>query len=128
MKVVCRLHQAYNDSTEVLIVEKQYEVSHPFRVILTLNPDDDGYVATVPSLPGCITDGKTIEDALTHAGEAISLYLDALQNKKESDNTIVLSEAFKFLLNEEDDVYDEKYGYLLKGEEGRDLPRSRSFL
>jgi len=36
--------------------------------------EDGWYVVTVPSLPGCITQGKTIEEAKENIREAISLY------------------------------------------------------
>jgi predicted RNase H-like HicB family nuclease len=43
-------------------------------------PGEDGYwVAECPSLPGCITQGKTKEDALTNIREAIEGYLEALK-------------------------------------------------
>ena len=35
-----------------------------------------GYVADVPELPGCMSQGKTIEAALENVKEAIALYLD----------------------------------------------------
>ena len=38
-------------------------------------------------------------------------------------DVVVLDESFKFLLNKEDDVYDEKYGHLLESKEGRNLHR-----
>jgi predicted RNase H-like HicB family nuclease len=46
-----------------------------FDVILTPDLEDGGYTVTVPALPGCITDGGTIDEALTNAREAIELYL-----------------------------------------------------
>ena len=96
-------------------MEKQYEVSHSFQVVVTPDLDDGGYVITVPSLPGCITEGDTVEEALRNVKDAIALYVDHLKNCREHRNdAIVLDEkTFGFLLNEEDDVYDEKYGYLL---------------
>lgn len=114
-KVVRHLPLAYNDATEVFNVEKQYEVSHSFQVVVTPDLDDDGYVVTVPSLPGCITEGDTIEEALHNVKDAIAFYVDHLKNRREHRNdAIVLDEnTFGFLLNEKDDVYDEKYGYLL---------------
>ena len=42
-----------------------------------LYPDEDNYwVVEVPSLPGCISQGETKEEALTNIQEAISLYLE----------------------------------------------------
>ena len=41
--------------------------------------DEDGvYVATVPSLPGCISQGKTEQEALANIQEAIGLHLRSL--------------------------------------------------
>ncbi len=37
-----------------------------------------GYVATVPVLPGCHTQGETLEEAETNVREAIELYLESL--------------------------------------------------
>jgi len=39
---------------------------------------EGGYVAQVPSLPGCHTQGETLEEAERHAQEAIALYLESL--------------------------------------------------
>jgi len=46
-----------------------------YRIILRPEPDG-GFTATVPSLPGCVTWGETIEETKTMAREAISLYLE----------------------------------------------------
>ena len=49
-----------------------------------LYPGEDGYfVVEVPSLPGCISQGKTREEALTNIEEAIALYIKVLQNRGE---------------------------------------------
>jgi predicted RNase H-like HicB family nuclease len=37
---------------------------------------DGGYVASVPALPGCVSQGDTREDALANIREAIELYVD----------------------------------------------------
>jgi predicted RNase H-like HicB family nuclease len=48
-----------------------------FRV--RIEQDEDGiFVADVPSLPGCITQGKTREEAIRNAEEAIAAYLESL--------------------------------------------------
>jgi predicted RNase H-like HicB family nuclease len=40
--------------------------------------DEDGYyVATVPALPGCHTQAKSLDDLLERAKEAIEAYLEA---------------------------------------------------
>ena len=49
-----------------------------FRVVV--KPDEDGvFVAEVPSLPGCISQGKTREEALRNVQEAIQVYLESLE-------------------------------------------------
>lgn len=40
---------------------------------------EGGYTAIVPSLPGCITYGDTIEEAIEMAKEAIELYIERLR-------------------------------------------------
>jgi predicted RNase H-like HicB family nuclease len=38
--------------------------------------NDGGYVATVPALPGCVSQGDSREEALSNIEEAIDLYLE----------------------------------------------------
>ena len=42
--------------------------------------DDGGYTVYVPSLPGCISEGETTEEALTNIKEAIELYLEPVED------------------------------------------------
>ena len=39
--------------------------------------DDGGFTVYAPSLPGCISEGDSLEEALENIKEAIELYLDA---------------------------------------------------
>ena len=49
-----------------------------YRVLI--EQDEDGmYVAEVPSLPGCISQGQTREEAVENAREAIAAYLESLE-------------------------------------------------
>lgn len=51
-----------------------------FRVVL--EKDEDGIViATVPSLPGCISQGKTEEQAIANIREAIDLHVSSLASE-----------------------------------------------
>jgi predicted RNase H-like HicB family nuclease len=53
-----------------------------YRVLI--EQDEDGvFVAEVPSLPGCITQGQTREEALANVKEAIAGYLESLQKHDE---------------------------------------------
>ncbi|MDQ3754110.1 MAG: type II toxin-antitoxin system HicB family antitoxin [Acidobacteriota bacterium] len=48
-----------------------------YRVLI--EPDEDGvYVAEVPALPGCISQGQTREEAVENIKEAIAAYLESL--------------------------------------------------
>ncbi|MDP9372913.1 MAG: type II toxin-antitoxin system HicB family antitoxin [Chloroflexota bacterium] len=49
-----------------------------YTVLLTPDPEEGGYTVTVPALPGCITEGDTVEEALTNAREAIKCHLEGL--------------------------------------------------
>ncbi len=49
-----------------------------FRVII--QRDEDGaYVAEVPTLPGCVTQGATRSEAVANVREAIEVYLESLK-------------------------------------------------
>ncbi len=56
---------------------------YSYRVLLRKEPEG-GYTVLVPSLPGCITFGKDIDEAKKMAKEAIELYIEALKEKGES--------------------------------------------
>lgn len=49
------------------------------KLKIVLEKDEDGwFVATCPSLPGCISQGKTEKQALTNMKEAVYLHIRAL--------------------------------------------------
>ncbi len=48
--------------------------------VVKLVPEYDGsFSVLVPGLPGCVSQGANREEALANVGEAISLYLEVLQ-------------------------------------------------
>ena len=51
-------------------------------VNLIYDPEYKGYVADVPELPGCMSQGKTIEQALKNVREAIALYLETTPRRR----------------------------------------------
>lgn len=54
------------------------------KYTVILEPGEDGYIiVNVPALPGCITQGKTREEALKNAREAIELYIEVLKEDNE---------------------------------------------
>ena len=65
-----------------------------YRVLLNREPEG-GYTATVPTLPGCITYGETVDEAISMAREAIVLYIESLvaHNEQVPDESNVLEYA-----------------------------------
>ena len=56
--------------------------------------DEGGYTVYVPSLPGCISEGDTEEEAIENIKEAIELYLES------TDNDILSTTTQEFLIKE----------------------------
>jgi predicted RNase H-like HicB family nuclease len=51
------------------------------KLRVLLEPSDEGgFTATVPALPGCISEGETREQALSNIQEAIELYLEPVDD------------------------------------------------
>ena len=51
------------------------------KLKVVLEPSDEGgYTVHVPSLPGCISEGNTIDEALLKIKEAIELYLEPVED------------------------------------------------
>jgi predicted RNase H-like HicB family nuclease len=51
------------------------------RLKVVLEPSDEGgYTVHVPSLPGCISEGETEQEALENIQEAIELYLEPVED------------------------------------------------
>jgi len=53
---------------------KMYEFTVNF-----IPAEEGGYTVTVPALPGCISEGDTLEEAKVNIKEAIQGYIEALQ-------------------------------------------------
>lgn len=57
------------------------------KFLIVLEPGDEvGFTALVPSLPGCISEGRDRDEALKNIQQAIELYLEPV------DNTFSISE------------------------------------
>ena len=51
------------------------------KLKVILEPSEEGgFTAFVPSLPGCISEGDTEEEALANIKEAIQLYLEPVED------------------------------------------------
>jgi predicted RNase H-like HicB family nuclease len=63
-----------------------------FRILL--EADEDGVVvAMVPSLPGCVSQGATREEAVRNVREAIEGYLESLRERGEPIPPSILEEV-----------------------------------
>ena len=59
------------------IIKKVYQYTAVFE------PDKSGaYTATIPALPGCVSEGDTFEEALKNITEAAELYLEDVKIDK----------------------------------------------
>jgi len=47
----------------------------PYQILIHWSPPDDAYVVQVPDLPGCMTDGDTLEEAIRNARDAIAAWI-----------------------------------------------------
>jgi predicted RNase H-like HicB family nuclease len=64
------------------------------RQVIVYSGEDGYYVVECPSLPGCISQGTTREEALENIKEAIQAYIEALHDQ----NLPVPVEKFDSLL------------------------------
>jgi predicted RNase H-like HicB family nuclease len=60
-------------------MELSPEESHMRYTVILQRESDGGYVALVPSLPGCVSQGDTREEALKNIEEAAELYIEDVQ-------------------------------------------------
>ena len=51
---------------------------YSFEVVIEKEGDDDGYFAWSPSLPGCFSNGPTVEEAKRNMREAVTQHVRAL--------------------------------------------------
>jgi predicted RNase H-like HicB family nuclease len=56
---------------------------YQYTAIFEPDIESGGYTVTVPTLPGCISEGDTFEQALKNIQEACSLYLEVMRDQKE---------------------------------------------
>lgn len=53
------------------------------RQVILIPDETGGFVVEVPSLPGCYSQGETIEEALANIREAIELHIEVLRDNGE---------------------------------------------
>jgi predicted RNase H-like HicB family nuclease len=61
--------------------EQSNQEGNEVKLQVVLEPSEEGgYTVYVPSLPGCVSEGDTQEDALVNIREAIELYLEPVDD------------------------------------------------
>jgi predicted RNase H-like HicB family nuclease len=71
--------------------EKRYDVTlrgKKYSVILHPDTEDSGYWVECPSLPGCASQGDTVEEALEMIKDAIKGHLEVLKEKREEQRKV----------------------------------------
>ena len=64
------------------------------KVNVIIEKDEAGYyVAEVPALPGCLSQGKTYEEAITNIKEAIEGWLEVMESKRSPDPSRLIEVA-----------------------------------
>ena len=59
-----------------------YSMQYTYKIMLHKEPEG-GYTVSVPALPGCITYGEDIDEAMAMAKEAVELYIEELESRGE---------------------------------------------
>jgi predicted RNase H-like HicB family nuclease len=63
------------------------------KLQVILEPSDEGgYTVYVPALPGCISEGDNIDEALENIQEAIKLYLEPIEENITNNKDIIVRE------------------------------------
>ena len=59
-------------------LENEGMSEYQYTIILHPDTEEGGYTVTVPALPGCVTQGETLEEAIAMAKDAIRLHVETL--------------------------------------------------
>jgi antitoxin HicB len=59
------------------------KLEYTVRIERLADADGGGYLATVPDLPGCMSDGETPEEALKNVQEAIESWIESAKEWKQ---------------------------------------------
>ena len=57
-------------------------MQYTYKIMLHKEPEG-GYTVFVPALPGCVTFGEDVDEAIAMAKDAIDLYIEELQSRGE---------------------------------------------
>ena len=51
---------------------------YTFEIVVEKEPEDEGYLAYSPTLPGCFSNGRTIEEAKRNIRDAVQQHIESL--------------------------------------------------
>ncbi len=66
----------------------------PYKMEIVEDPDEGGFVVSFPELPGCITIGDTIEEAIKNASDAKRIWFEAALEENIDISEPLVSEKY----------------------------------
>ena len=79
-----------------MALPKEYKEMIPFYTRRFEGDDDDQiYIVQIEELPGCMTHGETMEDAVSMSNEAVEVYLESLYKHKEEIPVPISKQKYK---------------------------------
>jgi len=66
----------------VSLVSMKNLQSHNYNIVLRPEPEG-GFTVTIPTLPGCVTYGRDLEEAKAMARDAVSAYVASLKKHRQ---------------------------------------------
>ncbi len=55
------------------------KLEYPFSISILQNEEGGGYLIEFPDLPGCVSDGDTIDEAIANGKDALSCWIETAQ-------------------------------------------------
>ena len=82
-----------------VVLQSGGNYSYPMKFRVVIEPDEEGvFVAECPALSGCVSQGKTWEEALANIRDAIQGYLHSLEKHGEPLPSPITEEIVEVLL------------------------------
>lgn len=73
---------------EWVICKKTFKRNNVMKIKAIIHPaEEGGYWAEVPALPGCITEGETMEEVINNLQDAIQGWLEVANESQSTDST-----------------------------------------
>jgi predicted RNase H-like HicB family nuclease len=66
--------------TDIKIQTETLTMNHKYEIIIYWNKEDNAFIAEVPELTGCMSDGKSYEDALQNVQTVIEEWIETAKS------------------------------------------------